>query len=76
MKRLNASITGGMRRYGSPNPFVENVPEKRVRYVNFYDVNYHACEYSSRELADAGQNRNHRRIACVRVEYEEGQFDD
>ena len=50
-----------------------NVPEKRVMYAN---MNFNHCSYlySSRKVADA--NAAPQRIACIRVEYLEGQFDD
>ena len=55
---------------------LENVPEKHVRYFNVYI--YGDCEVSrlkeSRARADAVAGNG--RIACVRVEFEEGQYDD
>ena len=59
---------------------LENVPEKHVRYFNVY-FNVYICgdgEISrlkeSRARADAVAGNG--RIACVRVEFEEGQYDD
>ena len=55
---------------------LENVPEKHVRYFNVYI--YGDTEVSrlkeSRARADAVASNG--RIACVRVEFEEGQYDD
>ena len=55
---------------------LENVPEKHVRYFNVYI--YGDGEISrlkeSRARADAVAGNG--RIACVRVEFEEGQYDD
>jgi len=45
------------------------VKEKKVAYLNVYP-DYHR----SRSIADGYAAEN--RIACVRVEYEEGQFDE
>lgn len=50
-----------------------NVPEKRVMYVNVYDPAIWGC-HNSRE--DADQKALEGRLACVRVEYTEGQLDD
>lgn len=44
-------------------------PEKRVRYVIVYP-----SANTTREMAD--RNAGIDRTECVRVEYEEGQFDD
>jgi len=55
-----------------------NVPEKHVRWVNFYhlyDGGVHTT-YKSRKEADKGEFVNHNRIACKRIEFEEGQFDE
>ena len=52
-----------------------NVPEKHVRYFNMYpDSGKFVQPRSSRDEADAKAAAG--RIACVRVEFEEGQFDD
>lgn len=48
-------------------------PEKIVEYQNKYpSIGY--SKYASREIAD--QHASDRRIACVRVEWEPGQFDE
>lgn len=54
-------------------------PEKRVVWLNVYSNSSHAggklaTIYPSRELADKGCGNA--RIACVRVEFDKGQFDD
>lgn len=48
-----------------------NTPVKHVRYVNLY---LNRSGYKSRDSADiaAGDDR----VACVRVEFTEGQFDE
>lgn len=54
-----------------------NAPVKFVRYVNVYQVPHADEEYTinrTRERAD--MRANNRRIACVRIEFTEGQFDD
>ena len=49
---------------------VENVPEKLVRWVNLYEGG--ACAaHITHELAD--QNAGIGRIACIRIEFEEGE---
>ena len=48
-----------------------NVPKKRVMYVNIYREREDLF-YSSEFPLEAGVER----IACIRVEYTEGQFDD
>lgn len=55
---------------------VENIPEKRVVWLNIYDGNLMlpAYSYASKEVADAGQVAG--RIARVRVEYTVGQMDE
>jgi hypothetical protein len=52
---------------------IENVPEKTVKYLNmFSDGSY--CIHITKDIADkfAGPNR----LSCLRIEYEEGQFDE
>ena len=51
-----------------------NVPEKRVGYINLFSNFTARGNYTDKSQADrsAGQNR----IACIRVEYTEGQFDE
>ncbi len=55
----------------TPFDLVVVVPKKHVQYLNFY-LNY-AFAYSSRTEADKGAFSN--RLACLRVEFEEGRFD-
>lgn len=43
------------------------VKPKHVRWVNFYE----GCHHPSREIAD--RNAGSARIACIRVEFEEGE---
>lgn len=54
------------------------MPPKQVRYVNvystIYDAHCSAAMYESRGDANHGAGAN--RIACIRIEFEEGQFDD
>ena len=54
---------------------LENVPEKHVRYFNvyIYDDGEISRLKESRARADAVAGNG--RIACVRVEFEEGQYD-
>lgn len=49
-----------------------NVPEKHVRYINFYSGGIGAHE--DRKAADKVATAS--RIACIRIEFEDGQFDD
>ena len=51
-----------------------NVPEKRVMYVNVYNDNEPVYRCQSRK--DADEKECKKRIACIRVEYTEGQFDE
>lgn len=55
------------------NKFYTLIKPTIVRYINMYknNTNY---SYSDRINADCGGGSN--RIACIRVEFEEGQFDD
>jgi hypothetical protein len=50
-----------------------NVPEKIVRYLNAYPSG-ESYSYKSRKEADVGATSF--RMACFRVEFTEGQFDD
>lgn len=52
---------------------LENVPEKIVRYVNYYPSGASYC-YETRDSADSASMYN--RVSCVRIEFEEGQFDE
>lgn len=49
------------------------VPEKKMLYVNVYPDGIHSCHYaySTREKADKAASVS--RIACVEVEYKDGQ---
>ena len=49
------------------------VPAKKVQYLNIYRSDW-ARMHETKEDADRRANGN--RLACVRIEYEEGQFDD
>jgi hypothetical protein len=51
---------------------VHEVKEKHVRYINIYPNN--EISHNSRQTAD--DCAIHDRLARIRVEYEEGQFDD
>jgi hypothetical protein len=55
------------------NDLVE-VKEKRSIYVNVYPGTTPGVAHKSRDAAD--RNTTDTRIACVLVEFEEGQFDD
>ena len=58
----------------SPSGYtLENAPEKIVQYLNMYDGGA-VFGHATREFAD--ENAGGARIACVRVEFEEGQYDD
>ena len=52
---------------------IVEVKEKKVSYLNLHS-NGSGIVYPSREQAD--QYNSCTRIACIRVEYEEGQFDE
>ena len=47
-------------------------PKVHVRYYNMYQE--YSSSHPSREKADSYAYNS--RIACIRVEFEEGQFDD
>lgn len=51
---------------------IREVKEKQVRYINIYPRN--EISHNSRQTAD--DCAIHDRLARIRVEYEEGQFDD
>lgn len=53
-----------------------NVPIKHVRYINAYDNRELGIPHPTRTKADSTILGHSKRIACIRVEYEEGQFDD
>lgn len=48
-----------------------NVPAKHVRWVNFYPHPHAPCEHATREAADYAALKA--RIACVKVEFAEGE---
>ena len=54
---------------------IENIPQKIVRYVNIYP-GYQFKGVSSRTRREADAVSTSHRRACIRVEFEEGQFDD
>ena len=49
-------------------------PRKFVKYINVYEDGYIGCSTDARIEADSCAGRG--RIACIRVEATEGQFDD
>jgi hypothetical protein len=53
---------------------IENTPNKKTGYMNIYPQEVAYGAYSTRKQADHAAQRT--RIACVKVEYEEGQYDD
>jgi len=58
------------------NPYdLVNVPKKHEVWINFYDDDgegdYDSYSYSSRAIAD--ENADSNRIACIRVEFTEGE---
>lgn len=55
---------------------LENVPEKHVRYFNVYARGYCGVSRLKESRAEADAVAGNGRIACVRVEFEEGQYDD
>jgi len=50
------------------------VPQKHVWWINFYNNRTDFVVHFSKEEADAYASKG--RTACVRVEFEEGQFDE
>ena len=52
---------------------IVNAPQKLVRWVNVYSGNL-AGVYATKALADASSV--HGRVACIRIEFTEGQFDE
>ena len=56
----------------SERDLVREVKEKQVRYVNIYPT--HVSPYVCKRDAENGAGTG--RLACIRVEYKEGQFDD
>jgi hypothetical protein len=57
----------------SERDLVREVKEKQVRYVNIYP-NGTVFDHKSKRDAENGAGTG--RLACIRVEYKEGQFDD
>lgn len=60
---------------------LENVPEKHVRYSNAYktpdgEISWLKESWLKESRARADAVAGNGRIACVRVEFEEGQYDD
>ncbi len=51
------------------------VKEKKVMYVNVYEDGS-ICGYESQNGAWKDRQQKNGRISCIRVEYEEGQFDE
>ena len=49
------------------------IPEKATMYVNVYET---SISVARRTREEADQHAAPRRVACVRVEYKKGQFDD
>lgn len=46
-----------------------------VKYMNIYSKDCNGKFHNSRKIADA-QAKNQKRIACIKVKFEEGQFDE
>ena len=55
---------------------LENVPKKHVRYLNVYKTPDGEITWLKESRARADAVAGNGRIACVRVEFEEGQYDD
>lgn len=53
---------------------LENIPEKHVRYINVYSLDNTFVVKRTREEADEDADED--RTACIRVEFEDGQFDE
>lgn len=64
---------GKMYADGSNSYDLQNVPETGVCYVNVFPDGT-TCSYSKKEYATADYASE--RIACIRVEYKIGQFDE
>lgn len=57
----------------------EHYAEPKVGYVNIYGGTVTSAIHSSRSRADEFSKNNggsHHRVACVKITYREGQFDD
>lgn len=61
----------GRRVKSAINPTLTMAPKKRVVWVNMYDCASNSFGYATKEEADRALSRD--RIACVRVEFEEGE---
>lgn len=61
--------------YANEFRIVTNVPQKHVRWVNWYGVDPCGVAHRSREAADEAAKKatGSTRIACIRVEFEEGE---
>lgn len=68
-RRAGWTIDGQLSTKNTCHHDLENIPDKIVQYVNFYP-NYSISRKEADKMCRAG------RIACVRVEYDEGQFDE
>jgi hypothetical protein len=55
---------------------IRNVPEKGVRYLNVYPDETQIGNYAYFSRGEADRSACKDRIACVRVEYTEGEFDE
>ena len=68
------SIWDGKGKNASSATDLINVPEKRVVWVNMYPGDHGSYGYDEKAIADdyCGLHRE----ACIRVEYEVGQFDE
>ena len=53
-------------------PIVENVPERKRGWINIYE-NGDIFLHPSRILADDSMRTDRKRIACIEIEYEEGE---
>lgn len=51
-----------------------NVPEKIVRWANIYECQWRATFHDSR--GEANRQQESGRIACIRIEFTRGQFDE
>jgi len=53
-----------------------NVPEKHVRWINVFNTNSFHARRSDADIAAKNESRYRIRIARIRIEFEEGQFDE
>lgn len=53
-----------------------NVSEKRVMYINVFKSGYRSTHYSAENAENFATGIEQQLIARVRIEYEEGQFDE